>query len=218
MVSFLEEYRFLIFTLNGVLVDHSELYELSFVTILEQYGIGPEISQRYYRSTAGTPVEERFKSLLPKRLIAKDPDLIDMLVQEYWESVTSVPNKLTNGVDELVRDLRQRAMLLFITEEEDDPEGTMLELGIYHYFSSILGPAFDERREEHICEFAKIAKLNVPRFCSQALMVSATVSDIEFATKMRIDSFGISTMVDPNLLNRAGALDTTSNVNDLLLL
>jgi len=217
MDNFLDRYQFLIFTMNGVLMEHSELYEMTFVSMMEAYGVKPETSRKYYRSTFGTPIEERIATLLPAKLAKSEPELVNELCQDYWESVTSVPAKLVIYGDELVRELRQQAKLLFVSEGEVDaePEQSLLEFGIYHYFTKILGTDFSEEREAHIHAFAAMSNMSVARFCSNALFVGATVTDIEFATMMRIDSLGINTLIEASLLSRAGAMDTTSNIHDL---
>jgi len=215
-MSSLRQFNFGIFCLNGVLIERSELYELTFATILYRYGIEYGLSQRYYRATAGTLVREQFRTLLNKKLLQENPRLPEELENEYWESVTSVPNKLVRGAEELLTDLRQNGIILFATDMENEPEALLMELGVDHYFARILGPLSGDERFEHVHDFAAEVNLTVPQFCSSSFFVGATVSDIEFAEKMRIDSIGISTLVDSNSLAAAGAYDTLRRLSDLL--
>jgi|GEM_PF-2677472 len=215
-MSSFSQFNFGIFCLNDVLIERSEIYELTFATMLYRFGIEYGLSQRYYRTTVGTSVREQFRTLLGKSLLEKEPGLLDELEAEYWESVTSVPTKLVQDAEDLLMDLRQRGIILFVSEAENEPEVLLMELGVDHYFSLLLGPLAAEEREKHIHSFANHVRLPVPQFCSSAFLVGATVEDIELAERMRIDSIGISAGIDGNLLSSAGAFDTVRRLSDLL--
>jgi phosphoglycolate phosphatase-like HAD superfamily hydrolase len=216
---FLDNFKFAVFDLDGTLVNSMPVYQDTFASILERYGVERGFCQRYYQNSAGTPLAKQFERMMPPELVEKDPMLIPSLVNEFFSLVESLDFEFFSGVKHLLHLLKQRGKSMFVSTGTRNPQARLERIGCYYFFVRAIGADELPKGPEHFHLFAECLGVSVPEFCANAFMVGDGPSDMRLARQMRVGyAIGVTNTVDSEKLMASGADETIDDIRDLMTL
>ena len=216
---FLDNFKYAIFDLDGTLVNSMPIYQDTFVSMLERYGIERIFSERFYANSAGTPLAEQFRQMLPSQVIEEEPDVTSQLVDEFFALVESLDFEPFTGVKDVLHSLKQRGKSMFVTTGTRNPQARLERLSCYYFFVRAIGADELPKGPEHFHVFADCLGVTVPELCVNAFMVGDGPSDMRLARQMRVGyAIGVTNTVSGNSLRQAGADETISDIRELIML
>jgi len=216
---FLDNFKYAIFDLDGTLVNSMPVYQDTYVSILERYGVERGFSERYYTNSAGTPLAEQFRRMLPSHVFEEEPEIIVRLVDEFFSLVESLDFELFVGVKDVLHSLKQRGKSMFITTGTRNPQARLERLSCYYFLVRAIGVDELPKGPEHFHVFAESLGVTVPELCSNSFMVGDGPSDMQLARQMRVGyAIGVTNTVDSEKLMAAGADETIDDIRDLMTL
>lgn len=193
---------YLIFDLDGTLVDSMETHSKVFAEILAPLGIDREISQAHYMTTAGESLSRQFRVLLQKHAPSwkgEIKDLIAQFRQQLHDHMVSEPSAADGMAFADVMDcipVLHLAGYTLIVSSSGSPQLVQekLELvGLAHYFSLILGSSDETglaKGKPHFEEMQRQLRLTERELRSKAAFIGDGLYDIQVAEKAHMISIG----------------------------
>lgn len=209
-----------IFDLDGTLVDTMSSYINTFTTLLgrEPYEIPQEKSEKFYKETAGTPIDKQFFGILQKYT----PGLLvtaEKLVNKFFELVdTEVNYKPFPEAKTVIEALYARNLVMFVStgSRQSIAEKKLRQNNLKDYFSLVLGSDRIPKSQKHIEEFRKLLNIESDEFARNAFFVGDGPTDMKIAKECGIFAIGITNTLDAETLKRTGANITIKNLKELL--
>lgn len=218
----LSQFRFAIFDADGTLFDTMRMYDETFTTILaEKYSINPEESLAFYRTTAGMPLKEQFRTMIGQKV----PDLrvneqeLEDLVSQFFDQVCQKPSPLFPKVKEVLWRIGManlKKLFLFSGTLTDILKQRLDRHGLGFYFKQFIGAGVIPKGLGHIEVFARVMNIRREEFCRSAFLVSDGPEDMKLGLKARIYTIGLTTTVSEEAMHQAGAREIIPSIADLL--
>lgn len=208
------KFKYGIFDLDGTIVNSIPTYTETFCEILdEKFGISKEETEEYYRDSTATPLDEQFRCIL--ELKGKSKNKIPEMVKDFFRIVNEKDFVLFDGAKNVLKDLYERGIMLFVTTGSEDETTTrrLDKAGISKYFTLVLGSSIKEKGPWHIERFAKTAKVPMDEFSKLAFYAGDGPYDMHIAKMFGIYALGIPTTVSANLLLESGADEVVEKIS-----
>lgn len=208
------KYKYLLFDLDGTLVDTAEGVLKSAQYALKAFGIDVELNE--LTDFFGPPLTYSFTKLF--RLSDSDAEKAIKIYLERYQKFGFQESCVFPEIPQLLNKLKYAGYKIGVaTSKFEEHAIEMLKHhGIHEYFDYITGANLDEtisKKHEVIEESLK--RFHIADKCS-VLMIGDMKYDIEGAKKVGIDSFGIYTgTAKPNEHENAGATYTAYSFKEL---
>jgi len=216
----MKKFKFGIFDVDGNLVDSMPVYNKTFSRILfRRFGIPAEESNKYYLTSAGTPLNVQFRYMLENN--NKSIENIEKMVEEFFYTVNQVDYYWYQGAKDLILDLRRKNFTLFVTtgSQTEVTKKKLEKAGMAKHFELILGSSEILKGPGHIKRFVQLVGLPIEEFSKQAFYCGDGPRDMEIAKEFGIYAIGVAQTVSKEKLLEAGAdvvVNSIVEVMDLL--
>lgn len=199
------KYRYLLFDLDGTLVDTTEGVFKSAQFALSHFGIEVELNK--LMPFFGPPLKYSFMNLY--KLSESEADEAIRIYLERYEKKGFDESKVFYEIPELLRNLKNAGYIIGVATSKF--EGHAVEMlkkhNIAHFFDYITGANIDETiSKKHEVIEESLRRFGISDSRKNVLMIGDMKYDIEGAKKAGIDSFGIYTgTAQKNEHEQAGA-------------
>lgn len=209
------KYKFLLFDLDGTLVDTTEGVFKSAQYALEHFGINAELDE--LKPFFGPPLKVSFTTLY--NLSEGEADEAVRLYLERYERYGLSESCIYKEVPNLLQELKGFGYVLGVATSKFEGHAikTLEAHGILQYFDYVTGANIDEtisKKHEVIQESLK--RFGISENKSEALMIGDMKYDVIGAQAVGIDSFGVYTGTsEENELEAAGATYVARSFDEL---
>ena len=210
------EFSFGIFDVNGTLIDNRVLYRKA-IALVVKLGWGVEGRTDLYLPTGGIPLPPVAYQLQQSRGLTWLALKADRSLMKICGLLDRKELRLFEGTQDVLEELYRKEIKLFASTGTDTPtiKKHLEKLNVLRFFTMILGS--DKTPEsKHFHYFAKHLNLPFKEFTRKTFLVSDGPADLNHASKSGIYSIGITNTLNAELLRRAGARETISDLRELL--
>lgn len=209
--------KYIVFDLNGTLVDAISTYIRIFCDILEKRaGIDPSESAEYSTRAAGTPWDEQFAFMLKKnRLNTREaPEM----TEEFFRLVDREKYSLYPQAKEVLESFRSKGCKIFISSASKT--GPMIkriyDMGILPYVDFLVGADIYPKSSRHLELLAQKEEISLQNFARQAVYFGDGPGDMKIAKTSGLHAIGVAQTVSADLLRQSGADLTIEKIADIL--
>lgn len=212
------EFPYVVFDMDGTLLDSMRLYEKIFIKMMAEFSIGAEKAKEFYTRSAGIPLEQQLKMILADNSVRAGEMQIRALVARFRKAASRDKTKFFPGAKKLVRELSKRGINVMISSGAFDESiaerlsagGLTREIPFYCGSGTIpKGPA-------HIAELAKKLRIKTEDLARYGCFCGDGETDMRIATQTGLYPIGVTGTVTDELLFKAGAKRVVNRVGDLL--
>lgn len=218
-VKDMKHYDYLLFDLDGTLIESAESVRMSLAHAMEALGLPcPDLSD--YTKYVGPPLEDTFRGMcaVPEDQIERGM----ILYRDYYDEVGQNANRLFDGVIEMLTALRERGFKIAVCTSKNEPVAEMVceKMGLSTYLDAICGSTFDgsRRAKADIIPYA-IETLGC-RDKQNALMIGDTDFDARGAQLAGVDflgvTYGYGTVESMKACGAIGFADSPGEILNLL--
>ena len=189
-------YEYVLFDLDGTLIDSADGVIDAFVYSLGKFGIDPG-DRESMKKLVGPVLKESFQ-----QVYHFDSENVEEVLRYYHESyeaegIYKVP--LFEGVDDMLRTLQDAGKILLVVtaKQQEIAESILRYVGIDRYFLAVVGPSRSESRTDKAAMIKKaLSWLEMHESAGSpaaqhTVMVGDRFFDIEGAVQDEIDSIGV---------------------------
>lgn len=211
----MKDYRYILFDLDGTIIDSIEGITNSIIYALEKYDI-EIVDRNQLQKFIGPPLVSSFKNFCG----FSEDDAREALgyFREYYSNKGMFESSVYKGIEKLLTRLKSENKILIVATSKPEAYARRIleDLEIDRYFSYIAGSKFDGTRIEKSDVIAYALKSCGIRDFSLVVMVGDREHDIMGAKKTGIDSVGVLFGYgDMKELENAGATYIVETVEDL---
>ncbi len=190
----LKKFKFIVMDADGTIFDSVAMYTKVFVMIVSRFGVPEEIAKNYYKETQGKPIKEQFSEVIRKNTTQTIKSIdIDILVDEFFESVETVPVKIFDDARKLLNWCRTDRKICFMTSGSNTNIliDRLNKAGFSDVFSIVLGSDKVSKGIGHFKIFAESQSISLNEFASMACMIGDGSGDMIFGKKAGLFPIGI---------------------------
>ena len=212
--------KYIVFDLNGTLVDAMPIYTRAFCDVLKRQteienSDIPDIV-KYSVAVTGTPWDEQFAYVLD---LHKYPtDEVPKLMDEFCDIVNEKKYSLFPKVEELLKLFKDKGYTVLITSGSST--GAMIkriyDLGILDNIDFLLGFDTYKKSQKHMEMLAEKENLSLEEFAGRAIYFGDGPGDMRIAKSSGIYAIGVAQTVSTKLLKDAGADLVLEKIGDSL--
>jgi phosphoglycolate phosphatase len=209
--------KYIIFDLNGTLIDAISTYIKVFTDVLEERtGIrSPEIA-KYSARAAGTSWDEQFAFILEKNNLSKDK--VPEMTEEFFRRVDLEKYSLYPEAKETLKYFKDKNCKIFISSASK--AGPMIkriyEMGILPHVDFLVGSDIYKKGPAHIKLLSDKEELVSKDFAKQAIYFGDGPGDMRIAKSCGLYAVGVAQTVDAELLKQAGANLVIEKIGDAM--
>lgn len=208
--------KYIVFDLNGTLVDAISTYIRIFCDILAKHaGIDPSEAAAYSARAAGTPWDEQFAFMLKKNGL--NTRKVPEMTEEFFRLVDREKYFLYPGVKEVLESFRAKDCKIFISSASKT--GPMIkriyDMEILPYVDFLVGADIYPKSPRHLELLAKKEEISLQDFARQAIYFGDGPGDMKIAKSSGLYAIGVAQTVSANLLKQAGADLTIEKIGDI---
>lgn len=207
-------YNTILFDLDGTLSDSAEGIINCVQHALGHMGIEAPREELY--CFVGPPLKQMFMQKFG--MDAETAGRAQSLYRERFSSVGIMENRMYDGIDEMLRELRAAGARLAVATSKPTVFSTRIveSYGIMPYFDAVLGSEFDGRRHSKAEVIRDVLGMLGVSDLSGVVMVGDRSYDVEGAAECGIDCIGVYYgYAEPGELEAAGAVKTVGTVREL---
>jgi len=212
--------KYIVFDLNGTLVDAMPIYTRVFCDVLKRYNKIENIDipdiVKYSIAVAGTPWDEQFAYVL--NLHKYSTDEVPKLIDEFCNIVNEKKYSLFPKVEELLKLFKDKGYRVLITSGSST--GAMIkriyDLGILDNIDFLLGFDTYKKSQKHMEILAEKENLSLEEFARRAIYFGDGPGDMRIAKSSGIYAIGVAQTVSAKLLKDAGANLVLEKIGDAL--
>jgi phosphoglycolate phosphatase-like HAD superfamily hydrolase len=230
MESFMPNLGYIIFDLDGTLIDSMEIHSVVFAEILASSGIKKEFSKAHYMATSGQSLKKQFLEILKKHDSTWQGDL-DELVEQFNQKLSDHATSSAATVDKMIFEdtqtcipILKQAGYILIVSSSGSPELVQEKLrlvGILEQFDLVLGTDENQGLYKGKSHFNQIKiKFNLTNkdLKENAVFVGDGVFDIQVAKKAGVASISRIGTNDEDTLEEANPDFIIDSFHDLIWL
>ena len=212
--------KYIVFDLNGTLIDAMPIYTRVFCDVLKRYTEieDPDIPDivRYSVAATGTPWDEQFAYVLD--LYKHPKDKVPKLMEEFCNIVNEERYLLFPKVEELLHTFKEKGYRVLITSGSST--GAMIkriyDLGILNNIDFLLGFDTYKKSRKHMEMLAENENMSLEEFSKQSIYFGDGPGDMQIAKDAGLYAIGVAQTVNPELLKDAGADLVLDKIGDAL--
>ncbi len=212
--------KYIVFDLNGTLIDAMPIYTRVFCDVLKRYTEieDPDIPDivRYSVAATGTPWDEQFAYVLDLHKHPKDK--VPKLMDEFCNIVNEERYLLFPKVEELLHTFKEKGYRVLITSGSST--GAMIkriyDLGILNNIDFLLGFDTYKKSRKHMEMLAENENMSLEEFAKQSIYFGDGPGDMQIAKDAGLYAIGVAQTVNPELLKDAGADLVLDKIGDAL--
>ena len=187
----MKKYDYLLFDLDGTLIESAESVRVSLAHAMEALGLPcPDLSD--YTKYVGPPLEDTFRGMcaVPEDQIERGM----ILYRDYYDEVGQQSNRLFDGVIEMLTALRERGFKIAVCTSKNEPvaERVCDKMGLSPYLDAICGSTFDGSRRAKVDIIPYAIETLGCRDKENALMIGDTDFDALGAQLAGVDFLGVT--------------------------
>ena len=208
-------YDFLLFDLDGTLVDTAEGVLKSVVHTLNAYGIAVEDMQTLL-PFMGPPISYSFRTFYG--FSEEEAQNAVTIYRQRYSTIGQFECRVFPGVPELLAKLREKGHLLCVATSKPEPYALAIleRLGIAELFDEIVGSDFDEKLKTKSDVIEEVFRRTGITDRSRVLMIGDRKYDILGAKQSGIDCLGVYMgYAEPGELENAGPAYLTRGVDGM---
>ena len=209
------KYKYLLFDLDGTLIDTTEGVYKSAQCALKHFGI--EVSFDDLKPIFGPPLKYSFKNLFSLNDIDASK-AVEIYLERYQIHGTN-ESRVFEEIPKLLIDLKNAGYTMGVATSkfEGHAIAALQHYNIAQYFDYITGANLDETiSKKHQVIEESLRRFGIESCRNSALMIGDMKYDIEGAKIAGIDSFGIYTgTASPNEHEKAGATYIANSFDEL---
>jgi HAD superfamily hydrolase (TIGR01549 family) len=221
---------YLIFDLDGTILNNMEVHGEIFSNVLEAEGIGKKISKKHYLSTAGQSLNKQFQVII-KRYNPNWQGNLDELTEEFNRQLSNHVKTIGANTDSYAFEdsmtcipmLKDAGYNLIISSSgsPDLIKEKLQVVELYDYFDIILGA--DEKQglkkgKSHFNKIKDFFEISDNELKNNAVFVGDGIHDIQVAQKAKIISIGRTGTYDESTLERTKPDFIIESLHDLVWL
>ncbi len=186
----MKKYDFILFDLDGTLIESAEGVRVSIAHAMEALGLPcPDLSD--YTKYVGPPLEDTMRGMcaVPEELIPKSMDIY----RDYYDEVGQKNNRVFDGVFDMLAALRKQGKRLALCTSKNEPVavGVADVLGLSPYLDAVCGSTVDgsRRAKADIIPYALETLGCTDK--TDAVMIGDTHFDARGAELAKVDFIGV---------------------------
>lgn len=186
----MKKYDFILFDLDGTLIESAEGVRVSIAHAMEALGLPcPDLSN--YTKYVGPPLEDTMRGMcaVPEELIPKSMDIY----RDYYDEVGQKNNRVFDGVFDMLAALRKQGKRLALCTSKNEPVavGVADVLGLSPYLDAVCGSTVDgsRRAKADIIPYALETLGCTDK--TDAVMIGDTHFDARGAELAKVDFIGV---------------------------
>lgn len=214
----ISEFLYVVFDMDGTVVDSMKLYARTFTKMMKEFGISAKTSKEFYTRSAGTPLEQQLKIILTNNNIHVDELQVRALVARFRKEASRDKTRFFPRARKIILELARRGTVVMISSGAfDESIAERLEAGgltsavPFYCGSSVIpkGPA-------HIAELAKKTCVRPEDLARYGCFCGDGETDMRIAVQTGLYPIGVAGTVTADLLYAAGAKRVVGRIGELL--
>lgn len=212
------EFRYVVFDFDGTLVDSVGLCKKVFAQLTARLGITSAEASEFCTRTAGTPLEEQFKTLFKWKRVAYNEETIVVLCSEFFSKYKEHKTKFFSGAKRLLRELSRLGIVIMISSGNTDSiiAKRLSDGGVAPCIAICCGSTNIPKSPAHISYFANKLCVSIEDLGANGCYCGDGGTDMKIAVATGLYPIGVSTTVRAELLITSGAARVVTNLADLL--